>query len=199
MARAFDGLSLDRKRRIDVVCREFEESRYDETPPELSSFVGRVPDEDRNEALRELLAIEFELRLAETNEIPVAEFLAQFPDDTELIDGVFHEVNESLEERQRLGHASLPLLGDYQLLRELGRGGMGIVYEAQQLSLNRSVAIKLLPPHMLSDKQRRLRFEREAIAAGKLHHTNIVPVFGVGECNGQVFYVMQFIDGQSVA
>jgi WD40 repeat protein/serine/threonine protein kinase len=86
-------------------------------------------------------------------------------------------------------------LGDYQILREVGRGGMGVVYEAQQLSLGRHVAIKVLPSHALLDPKHLRRFEREAKAAARLHHTNIVPVFGVGEQDGLHYYVMQFIPG----
>jgi hypothetical protein len=86
-------------------------------------------------------------------------------------------------------------LGDYRILREVGRGGMGIVYEAEQMSLGRHVALKVLPRKILVDDQQRRRFEREAKAAAKLHHTNIVPVFGVGEHDGLPYYVMQFIQG----
>lgn len=86
-------------------------------------------------------------------------------------------------------------LGDYRILREVGRGGMGIVYEAEQISLGRRVALKLLPTNMQGKGQQRMRFEREARAAAKLHHTNIVPVFGVGEQDGMCYYVMQFIQG----
>jgi serine/threonine protein kinase len=69
---------------------------------------------------------------------------------------------------------ALPLkqLGDYQILREVGRGGMGIVYEAQQLSLGRHVAIKVLSTHALLDPRHLGRFQREARSAAKLHHTN---------------------------
>jgi WD40 repeat protein/serine/threonine protein kinase len=91
--------------------------------------------------------------------------------------------------------APLQQLGDYQVLREIGRGGMGIVYEAQQLSLGRHVAIKVLPAHARLDPKQLARFQREARAAARLHHTNIVPVFGVGEHNGMPYYVMQFIQG----
>jgi hypothetical protein len=93
--------------------------------------------------------------------------------------------------------AAVPLqqLGDYQILREVGRGGMGVVYEAQQLSLGRHVAIKVLPAHALLDPRHLGRFHREARAAARLHHTNIVPVFGVGEQEGLHYYVMQFIPG----
>jgi serine/threonine protein kinase len=91
--------------------------------------------------------------------------------------------------------APLSQLGDYQILREVGRGGMGVVYEAQQLSLGRHVAIKVLPSHALLDPRQLGRFRREARAAARLHHTNIVPVFGVGEQGGLHYYVMQFIHG----
>src|SRR5215470_6071572 len=97
----------------------------------------------------------------------------------------------------RPASAAAPLrqLGDYQILREVGRGGMGVVYEAQQLSLGRHVAIKVLPSHALLDARHLGRFQREARSAARLHHTNIVPVFGVGEQDGLHYYVMQFIPG----
>jgi serine/threonine protein kinase/WD40 repeat protein len=86
-------------------------------------------------------------------------------------------------------------LGDFRLLREVGRGGMGVVYEAEQESLGRRVALKVLRSHRLLDPVILIRFHREAKAAARLHHTNIVPVFGVGEHEGAHFYVMQFIRG----
>ena len=88
-------------------------------------------------------------------------------------------------------------LGDYLLLREIGRGGMGVVYEAEQVSLGRRVAIKMLPSYA-SGPDLAARFEREARTAGRLHHTNIVPVFGVGRDGGTLFYVMQFIPGKGL-
>src|SRR5262249_55514052 len=75
------------------------------------------------------------------------------------------------------------------------KGGMGIVYEAEQVSLGRHVALKVLPKKMLLDGKQKRRFEREAKSAARLHHTNIVPVFGVGEHEGMPYYVMQFIQG----
>src|SRR5262249_32003971 len=89
----------------------------------------------------------------------------------------------------------LERLGDYRILREVGRGGMGIVYEAEQESLGRHVALKVLPSHALLDGKQLARFRREAKAAARLHHTNIVPVFGVGQEGGLHYYVMQFIPG----
>lgn len=86
------------------------------------------------------------------------------------------------------------LFGDFRILQEIGRGGMGVVYEAWQISLARRVALKVLS-HGWTDPRRRHRFELEAKAAGALHHTNIVPVFGAGEHEGTLYYVMQFIPG----
>jgi serine/threonine protein kinase len=86
-------------------------------------------------------------------------------------------------------------LGDYRIIREVGRGGMGVVYEAEQVSLGRHVALKVLPKQLRVDARTRQRFEREAKAAARLHHTNIVPVFGVGEHEGLPYFVMQFIQG----
>jgi eukaryotic-like serine/threonine-protein kinase len=86
-------------------------------------------------------------------------------------------------------------LGDFKILREIGHGGMGIVYEAEQVSLGRHVALKLLTQRWVRDRNQLRRFEREAKSAARLHHTNIVPVFGSGEHNGTAYYVMQFIQG----
>ena len=89
-------------------------------------------------------------------------------------------------------------LGDFRILRVLGRGGMGVVYEAIQESLGRHVALKVLPPHGRLDATQLARFRREARAAAALHHTNIVPVFAVGEQDGVPYYAMQFIRGQGI-
>ncbi len=89
-------------------------------------------------------------------------------------------------------------LGEFRLLREVGRGGMGVVYEAEQESLGRRVALKVLPTGALTDTKQVRRFEREARSAARLHHTNIVPIFGVGEHEGTHYYVMQFIQGQGL-
>jgi eukaryotic-like serine/threonine-protein kinase len=90
-------------------------------------------------------------------------------------------------------------LGDYRIVREVGRGGMGVVYEAVQISLGRRVALKVLPFAAALDAKHLQRFKNEAHAAAQLHHTNIVPVYGVGTERGTHFYAMQFIDGQPLA
>ena len=91
------------------------------------------------------------------------------------------------------------VLGDYRLLREIGRGGMGVVYEADQISLRRQVALKVLPFAAALDGRQLQRFKTEAQAAAQLHHSNIVPVFAVGCEQGVHYYAMQFIEGQTLA
>lgn len=87
-------------------------------------------------------------------------------------------------------------LGDFRLLREIGRGGMGVVYEAQQISLGRRVALKVLPFAAVLDSRQISRFKHEAKAAAQLLHPNIVPVFAVGVERGVHYYAMQLVDGQ---
>ncbi len=90
-------------------------------------------------------------------------------------------------------------LGDFRIVREIGRGGMGIVYEAQQLSLGRRVALKVLSFASGLDPVRLQRFRNEAQSAAQLHHTHIVPVYAVGSDRGVHYFAMQFIDGHSLA
>jgi eukaryotic-like serine/threonine-protein kinase len=90
-------------------------------------------------------------------------------------------------------------LGDYRILREAGRGGMGVVYEAEQISLARRVALKVLPFAAALDPKQLQRFKNEAQAAACLHHQNIVPVYGIGCERAVHFYAMQLIEGQTLA
>jgi hypothetical protein len=135
-----------------------------------------------------------------------AEYAAQHPDLAEQILELFpglllmEELGQGVTTppHDSRNQDSLPdRLGEYRIVREIGRGGMGVVYEAVQETLGRRVALKVLPlrgggASLLG------RFQREAQAAGRLHHGNIVPVFGVGEHQGVHYYAMQFIDGQGL-
>jgi WD40 repeat protein/serine/threonine protein kinase/tetratricopeptide (TPR) repeat protein len=160
---------------------------------------------DRNPV--ELLAEEFVKRQRSGERPTVSEYTERFPQWADEIRDLFPAlvVMEQLKPagNDRTGPYGitagdgrhLERLGDYRILREVGRGGMGIVYEAEQESLGRHVALKVLPAQALHEAQRLQRFLREARAAARLHHTNIVPVFGVGKAEGLHFYVMQFIPG----
>jgi serine/threonine protein kinase len=121
--------------------------------------------------------------------------------------GALHDLSGSAEE-QLAGVASLKdgvvgpgagVLGDFRLLGEIGRGGMGVVYEAEQVSLRRRVAVKVLSFAAALDARQLQRFKNEALAAAQLHHTHIVPVYFVGCERGVHFYAMQYVEGQSLA
>ncbi|MDE3171983.1 MAG: protein kinase [Gemmatimonadota bacterium] len=100
------------------------------------------------------------------------------------------------QEFQAFAHV---LAGQYELEREIGRGGMGVVYLGRDLRLDRAVAIKTLPPHLANDVTIRERFLREARTAAHLSHPNIVPIYRADEVDGHVFFVMGYVDGPSVA
>ncbi len=90
-------------------------------------------------------------------------------------------------------------LGDFRIVREIGSGGMGVVYEAEQISLKRKVALKVLRFGPGGDPEAMKRFQREAQTVAHLHHTNIVPIFAIGSEKGVHYYAMQFIEGESLA
>jgi tetratricopeptide (TPR) repeat protein len=164
-------------------------------------------DADREARLSEVLADWLEA--AERGTPPdEAEFLRRYPE----LAGELAECLADWKRFPRPGGAparplatlepSLPesgLLGDFRILREVGRGGMGVVYEAEQVSLGRRVALKVLPFAATMDPRQLQRFHNEARAAAGLHHTNIVPVYAVGCERGVHYYAMQFIDGRTLA
>lgn len=143
------------------------------------------------------------------------EFLRRYPD----LAGPLAQCLDGLELVHRAAHRDAPTsgghpspaagpgpggvpadpLGDFRVVREIGRGGMGVVYEAVQLSLGRKVALKVLPFAATFDARHLQRFRNEAQAAAQLHHSNIVPVYAVGCERGVHFYAMQLIEGQSLA
>ncbi len=158
---------------------------------------------DSTENIIDIVAEEFAEHLRRGGSPDISRYANAYPAQAEEIRTVLESVLmiEQLACRQKpVRLSAIPArspeqLGDYRILREIGRGGMGVVFEAEQVTLGRRVAVKVLPPEKLIDPKHAKRFEREARTAGQLHHTNIVPVFGVGQDEGYHYYVMQLIDG----
>ncbi|MCP5068102.1 MAG: serine/threonine protein kinase [bacterium] len=163
-------------------------------------------DEERRNPV-EALAEEFIARTRCGESPSIEEYVRRHPEHAAEIEALFPAA--LLVERMKTGAAwpsspaaptrppmpAIKRLGDYHIVRELGCGGMGMVYEAEQETLHRRVALKVLLPWAVGSAGRVERFRREAQAAANLHHTNIVQVFGVGEDDGFHYYVMQLIDG----
>jgi WD40 repeat protein/serine/threonine protein kinase len=166
-----------------------------------------APPDSALEARLGQIADEFTQRLQHGDQPDIEDYARQNPE----IATVLRQVLPALQvmgsaEREPgsldAGLAAAPAagcLGDFRILREIGRGGMGIVYEAEQISLNRRVALKVLPFASTLDAKQLQRFKNEAQAAAGLHHTNIVPVYATGCERGVHFYAMQFIEGLTLA
>ncbi len=161
------------------------------------------PTDYRNQV--EILGEDFLERKRAGEQVTVQEYVTAHPDLADEIRRLFRAMLAmerfkacsltSSGKTVELHIEGLEQLGDYRIIREIGRGGMGVVYEAEQQSLGRRVAVKVFPKRALRDSRHLERFYREARTAASLHHTNIVPVFGVGEQDGLHYYVMQRIEG----
>ncbi len=170
-----------------------------------------ISDSEQHDLLDQL-AEEFAARFRRGERPALKEYIDRYPELAEEIrerfpamvtveqaEGVRQgEEDEEVTRDSRAANPPLRQIGDYRILREIGRGGMGVVYEAEQVSLGRRVALKVLPRQASRDRLVEERFRREARAAARLHHTNIVPVYDVGQDGDVRYYAMQFIEGQGL-
>jgi serine/threonine protein kinase len=169
--------------RIDLLCDQFEKACQAGKPPLIEDYLMRAQAGDRERLLGELLEIELDFRQRDGSFLQLDEYRNRFPESANLVDSVFRRAVKTLR------------LGDYELLEELGRGGMGVVYRARQIYLNQTVAVKILPHRYLDDSQAVNRFRREMQSTGALNHPNIVRAFNAGEASGVHFLVMEYVDG----
>ena len=167
-------LSATERHSVEKLADDFLASYRAGQCPSVEGYVGQYPE--LADQLRSLLAT---LVALEQNGPP--------PNRVELTPGGFCAATQAPR-----------TIGDFMIVREIGRGGMGIVYEAVQQSLGRHVALKVLSTVGLSSALHLERFRLEARAAARLQHPHIVPVFGVGEHEGVHYYAMQFVPGQSL-
>lgn len=201
---------------IDRCCDEFEDALLAGKAPSIRDALRSIDAPQRERLFEQLLKIEAEHQGSANREF-WKQHHKQFPNYTHVITRVALEIEgrkESFADTVNQTTAGLPPVsanrpvsqskpigkfGGYQLLREIARGGMGVVYEARQEKANRIVALKMILSGNLASEEEKVRFFQEAQAAANLDHVNIVPVYEVGEHEGQQYFSLGFVKGESLS
>ncbi len=206
---------LSQVQRADRVCDQFEVAWKAEPRPRIDDFLVGVPSAQWPELLRQLLILDLDYRRQLGEGPTLEEYRAEYPAlELDRFADLFAETSQpvpssvagapvqvtmSYTQRRNGQLPRIHYLGDYELLAEIAHGGMGVVYKARQLSLNRVVAVKMILAGQLATKADHDRFHSEAQAAALLDHPNIVPIFEIGEQEGQHYFSMGYVDGRSLA
>ena len=191
------AFSMNREGRLAEVLDAYQAALQAGTPPDVEELLARHPDLAGD--LRECLASLAFIRGAEVRAGSVAVEGDAQPRG-EAAGGMLGDFRTALTTPSvPSGEAAEGMLGDFRILREVGRGGMGVVYEAEQVSLGRRVALKVLPFAATMDPRHLQRFHNEARAAASLDHPHIVKVHAVGCERGVHYFAMKFIEGRSLA
>jgi tetratricopeptide (TPR) repeat protein len=210
-----DLLSAAALLRVDEACARFEDSWKKGQRPRLEAFLDGTHDPERTELLRELLRLERHYRQNLGEPVAAHEYEGRFPEDITLIRSVLAEGMtvdpaaaggtgpEAAPQEPRGGvvpsEPRFPTVPGYEILAELGRGGMGVVYQARHTALKRLVALKMILAADYASREQLDRFQREAEAVARLRHPNIVQIHEVGEMRGCPFFSLEFVEGGSLA
>jgi eukaryotic-like serine/threonine-protein kinase len=222
-----DSLSATRAEELDRACDRFEAEWRSGDPPDLAAYLARAEGGERAVLARELIAIDVHWRRRVGEHPVLAEYLTTFPCGEATINSVFGlgEVQESVVDREvtppsvpaspeitardgaadgreptpRPEIAPLIALPGYEILGELGRGGMGVVYKARQSRLNRTVAVKMILAGLHGGREVAARFLAEARAIAKVQHPNIVQIFHTAEHDGYAYLEMEFVGGGNLS
>ncbi len=197
------SISVRRERHLelDEICTSFEKAWKGDDRKSIEAYVAQVSDAMKPIVVRELVSLECELRSELGEVLSRGGYLGRFPGFKDEAEAGFDDWFATSDHSETITTDDVQTperYGDYRIVRQIGQGGMGIVYEAIQESLARTVAIKTLASHPLHVPKSALRFRRESRAVARLHHTNIIQVYGSGVHDGIPYFAMQFIDGKSL-
>ncbi|MCE9563949.1 MAG: protein kinase [Planctomycetes bacterium] len=193
---SWDNLPLDQLEQIDAVCATFEARWKAGESPRAEDALAAIAEEMRCPLLVELLGLEVDYRRQRGDRVAVEEFVARFPTNDGLIRDLWGELPDGLTVHDRENDGTVPpVVPGFEIIGELGRGGMGIVYKARQTKLNRVVALKMIAT---GSTKGRGRFVTEAAAAARLNHPYITQVYEIGETGGRLFLVMEYVEGGSL-
>jgi WD40 repeat protein/Flp pilus assembly protein TadD len=199
-----DTLSLDLERQVDAVCARFEAGWKNAADPRLrprvEEYLADASEPARATLARELCCLEIYYRRRAGETCSQAEYESRFP-------GLGLALRDALSPARPAAGPGLPpvtgtgtpVVAGYEVLEEVGRGGMGVVYKARQLGLNRVVALKMILSAGHAGPPEVARFRREAEAAARLQHPNIVQVHEVGLQDGRPFLALEYVDGGNLA
>jgi hypothetical protein len=213
---------------IDAICDRFEAAWRAGPRPDLASFLSDAPPGGQALLFRDLLNLDLEFRVECGEKPHAEAYLERFPEFAEQVDAAFARGHDDLNTTRpskridgsgttvssagllgsdndgspwddfTLGTSSTPVVPGYEILSELGRGGMGVVFKAHQIALNRAVALKMIKSGGFATDGELLRFQNEAEAVARLDHPHIVPIYEVGRHLGRHFFSMKLVPGKSL-
>lgn len=196
--------------KLDALCDQFEADCAKGSIPLVESYLSSVPPQEQPDVLRELLKIELHYRAKHGPSVDASEVKARFPDlDSKWLHEQFNPASRSsVSMRDLLARSGLseagqephewPVLPGFEILELLGRGGMGIVYKARHADLGRLVALKMIRAGDMASRETVARFRAESRTLAQLQHPNLVQVFEVGEHQGRMYLVFEYVEGGSL-
>jgi eukaryotic-like serine/threonine-protein kinase len=214
--RDLETVPLSLRLRVNSACDRFESEWKAGNRPTIEDHLEAVPEAERSAHFFELLALELDLRRARDEKPSREEYRLRFPDQFRAIESAFQpeardqtiDYSPAMEELtlalegapadRAIERPAIPEFGDYELLEEIARGGMGVIYRARHKLLNRVVALKMILAGRFASPEETRRFQLEAEMAASFDHPNIVPVYDIGVHEGLIYFSMKLVEGESL-
>jgi predicted ATPase len=202
LATGYESLEHDSALSVDAACDQFERAWQRGNRPAIESFLHQANGDERTVLLRELLLLEAGYRYRAGEQPQLSEYQSRFPnlDESWLARALLPQTVAGAADSQSsaVSTGAPPAIPGFEILGERGRGGMGVVCQARDLSLGRLVALKFLAQNATRDSRRLERFRREARAASALNHPAVCTLYHFGEFAGQPYLVLEWIEGQTL-